>query len=90
LKPWAAASELFGDVPLEVWHNALESPVGSFDEVVLRQPSFASAVGALFTESNLEAWKDWLSWQIVAGDAPFLSTEFVDEHFDFTVEHHGR
>jgi len=45
--------------------------------------AFASAVGALFTESNLEAWKDWLSWQIVAGDAPFLSTEFVDEHFDF-------
>ena len=83
LKPWPEASELFGDVALEVWHNALESPVGSFDEVVLRQPSFASALGALFTESNLDAWKDWLTWQIVAGDAPFLSQEFVDEHFDF-------
>jgi putative endopeptidase len=83
LKTWAAASELFGEVRLELWHNALESPVGSFDEVVLRQPSFASAVGALFTESNLESWKDWLSWQIIAGDAPFLSKEFVDEHFDF-------
>jgi putative endopeptidase len=83
LKPWAEASELFGDVALEVWHNALESPVGSFDDVVLRQPSFASALGALFVESNLDAWKDWLTWQIVAGDAPFLSQEFVDEHFDF-------
>jgi len=83
LKAWAEASELFGDVRLELWHNALESPVGSFDEVVLRQPSFASAVGALFTEENLEAWKDWLTWQIIAGDAPFLSSEFVDEHFDF-------
>jgi putative endopeptidase len=83
LKPWAEASALFGEVPLEVWHNALESPVGSFDEVVLRQPSFATAVGALFTESNLDAWKDWLTWQIVAGDAPFLSEEFVNESFDF-------
>jgi putative endopeptidase len=83
LKTWAEASELFGDVRLELWHNALESPVGSFDEVVLRQPSFASAVGALFTDANLEAWKDWLAWQIIAGDAPFLSSEFVDEHFDF-------
>ena len=83
LKPWAEASDLFGDVALEVWHNALESPVGSFDDVVLRQPSFASALGALFVESNLDAWKDWLTWQIVAGDAPFLSQEFVDEHFDF-------
>jgi len=83
LKPWAEASELFGEVRLEVWHNALEAPVGSFDDVVLRQPSFASAVGALFTDSNLPVWKDWLSWQIIAGDAPFLSPEFVDEHFDF-------
>ncbi len=83
LLAWAAASELFGEVPLEVWHNGLEAPVGAFDEVVLRQPSFASSLGALLTESNLLAWKDWLSWQIIAGDAPFLSKEFVDEHFDF-------
>ena len=83
LKPWAEASELFGEIPLEVWHNGLEAPVGAFDEVVLRQPSFAGAVAALFTESNLDAWKDWLTWQIIAGDAPFLSKEFVDEHFDF-------
>ncbi len=83
LKSWAEASELFGETPLEVWHNALEAPVGAFDEVVLRQPSFASAVGALLTDSHLESWKDWLSWQIIAGDAPYLSTEFVDEHFDF-------
>ncbi|MGD0853848.1 MAG: M13-type metalloendopeptidase [Acidimicrobiales bacterium] len=83
LKPWVEASELFGDVPLEVWHNGLEAPVGAFDDVVLRQPSFATAVGVLFTEANLDAWKDWLTWQIVAGDAPFLSKEFVDEHFDF-------
>ena len=83
LMQWAEASELFGDARLELWHNALESPVGSFDEVVLRQPSFASAVGALFTDANLEAWKDWLAWQVIAGDAPFLSQEFVDEHFAF-------
>jgi putative endopeptidase len=83
LRSWAEASELFGETPLEVWHNALEAPVGAFDEVVLRQPSFANAVGALLTESHLESWKDWLSWQIIAGDAPYLSKEFVDEHFDF-------
>jgi putative endopeptidase len=83
LNPWDQACELFGGALLEVWRNGMEVPVGAFDQVVLRQPSFASAVGALFTESNLDAWKDWLSWQIVAGDAPFLSDEFVNEHFDF-------
>jgi putative endopeptidase len=80
---WDEACEIFGGTLLEVWRNGMEVPVGAFDTVVLRQPSFASAVGALFTESNLEAWKDWLSWQIVAGDAPFLSDPFVNEHFDF-------
>jgi putative endopeptidase len=80
---WDEACEVFGGTLLEVWRNGMEVPVGAFDTVVLRQPSFASAVGALFTESNLEAWKDWLSWQIVAGDAPFLSDPFVNEHFDF-------
>ena len=83
LGDWSRACELFGDAPLETWRNGMEVPVGAFDEVVLRQPSFTSALGALLTETNLQAWKDWLSWQVVAGDAPFLSTEFVDEHFDF-------
>jgi putative endopeptidase len=83
LKTWDEACELFGTAPLEVWRNGLEAPVGVFDAVVQRQPSFASTVGALFTESNLQSWKDWLSWQIVSGDAPFLSTAFVDENFDF-------
>jgi putative endopeptidase len=83
LNEWDEACEIFGGALLEVWRNGMEVPVGAFDNVVLRQPSFASAVGALFTESNLEAWKDWLSWQIIAGDAPFLSDPFVNEHFDF-------
>lgn len=83
LNDWSTACELFGDAGLETWRNGMEVPVGAFDEVVLRQPSFASALAALLTEDNLAAWKDWLSWQIVAGDAPFLSKAFVDEHFDF-------
>ncbi len=83
LNEWDEACEVFGGSLLEVWRNGMEVPVGAFDQVVLRQPSFASAVGALFTEPNLEAWKDWLSWQIIAGDAPFLSDPFVNEHFDF-------
>ncbi len=83
LNTWDAASELFGDAPLDAWRNALEAPVGAFDEVVLRQPSFTSAVGALFTEANLDAWKDWLTWQVIAGDSPFIAEAFVNEHFAF-------
>ena len=83
LRSWDDATELFGSASLEQWRNGLEAPVGSLNEVVLRQPSFTEALGGLLTEENLEAWKDWLTWQIVAGDAPYLSKAFVDEHFDF-------
>jgi putative endopeptidase len=94
LLEWAAALDLFksgvpatsvGEEPptLNEWSLALNVPAGSLDEVVLRQPSFTSALGELFDASHLEAWKDWLSYQIIQGDAPYLSSAFVAEHFDF-------
>jgi putative endopeptidase len=75
-------SELAGTV-LDGWRAALGAPKGSLDEVVLRQPSFTEGLVSLLTEDRLDAWRDWLAWQIVHGAAPFLSPEFVEENFDF-------
>lgn len=83
LMAWRGASALFGEDTLDAWLTSLDVPVGSFDEVVLRQPSFASGLGALLVDDRLESWKDWLAWQVIAGDAPFLSSPIVGEHFDF-------
>ena len=63
--------------------DQLDVPDGALDEVVLRQPSFTGSVAALFDEAQLESWKDWTSWQVINGDAPYLSSDFVDQHFDF-------
>ena len=68
---------------LATWVDRLDVPDGAFDEVVLRQPSFTSSVAALFDEAQLDSWKDWTSWQVINGDAPYLSSDFVDQHFDF-------
>ena len=65
------------------WSDALGVPAAVFDEVVLRQPSFTSALAPLFNPENLGAWKDWLSWQVIRGDAPYLAKAFVEELFDF-------
>ena len=65
------------------WSDALGVPVAAFNEVVLRQPSFTSALAPLFNPQNLEAWKDWLSWQVIRSDAPYLARVFVEELFDF-------
>ncbi|WP_313543004.1 M13 family metallopeptidase [Leifsonia aquatica] len=89
LYSWADADALFaggaGDpaASLDVWATALGAPEGALVEVVLRQPSFTSGLAGLLTESRLDAWKDWLAWQIIHGAAPYLPGDFVDANFDF-------
>ncbi|OJX80671.1 M13-type metalloendopeptidase [Leifsonia sp. 71-9] len=89
LYSWADADALFsggaGDpaASLDVWATALGAPEGALAEVVLRQPSFTSGLAGLLTESRLDAWKDWLAWQIIHGAAPYLPGDFVDANFDF-------
>jgi putative endopeptidase len=79
---WAEVVALAG-VDLDLWLTALEPPAGALDTLVVRQPSFVSGLGALFTGERLEAWRDWLAWNIIHSAAPFLPAEFVEENFDF-------
>jgi putative endopeptidase len=79
---WAEASQLFGP-RLEVWREGFDAPPHAFNEVVLRQPSFTEGVAKLFVASRLQAWKDWLSWRVIRGYAPYLSKAFTEELFDF-------
>jgi putative endopeptidase len=94
LYDWADAKALFaggvvsaapdGEAPdLDAWAKALGAPQGALAEVVLRQPSFTSGLAGLLTDSRLESWRDWLSWQVIHGAAPYLSGDFVDANFDF-------
>jgi putative endopeptidase len=93
LVAWPAATALFAEgrgaqttdpTPgLEDWATGMDAPAGSLNEVVLRQPSFTSGLAELVDDEQLDAWKDWLSYRIIHGDAPFLSAAFVEENFDF-------
>ena len=58
-------------------------PAGSLDELVVRQPSFVEGVAALLTDDRLDAWRDWLAWQVIRSSAAYLSSEFVQTNFDF-------
>jgi len=68
---------------LETWIAAMDVPAGSFDEVVLREPSFVDGVTTLFADAHLEGWKDWLRWQVIRSNAAYLSSAFVEANFDF-------
>ncbi len=91
LMAWGAARELFSDgapaadrrPSLDVWAAAFGAPEHAFNEVVLRQPSFTHDLAELFDDARLDAWRDWLSWRVILGYAPYLSKDFVEEHFDF-------
>ena len=68
---------------LNRWLDALDAPAGVFDELVLRQPSFLEGVAALLDAGHLEAWTDWLRWQVIRSSAAYLSDAFVEANFDF-------
>jgi putative endopeptidase len=71
------------DQGLGQWRTALDVPAGSLDELVVRQPSFVDGVAALLTDDRLDAWRDWLAWQVIRSSAAYLSSDFVQTNFDF-------
>lgn len=68
---------------LRAWSERWQVPAGALDEVVVGQPSFFAGLDSLLTEDNLDAWTDWLRWQLVHAAAPYLSSAFVAENFAF-------
>lgn len=80
---WSATNDLVGAVDLDLWLTALGVPEHSFDEVVVRQPSFIAGLESVLRADNLDAWRDWLAWQVIRSNAAYLSSEFVEANFDF-------
>ncbi|MFC5929872.1 peptidase M13 [Cryobacterium melibiosiphilum] len=83
LRTWGQVSALAAGADLDLWLDALDVPAGSFDEVVVRQPSFIAGLAESLTEDALESWTDWLRWQIIRSSSSYLSGEFVEANFDF-------
>ncbi len=69
---------------LHSWFGGLGT-VGdtTFAEVVVGQPSFVTDVSALVAQAPVSDWTTWLSWRLLRTAAPYLSSAFVDENFDF-------
>jgi putative endopeptidase len=65
------------------WLDGMQAPEDILAEVVVRQPSYLTAMSAALDELPLDDWKVWLSWRVVSASAPYLSDAFVQENFDF-------
>jgi putative endopeptidase len=63
--------------------EALGAPPGALDAVVVRQTDHVRSVDAALAEEPVESWRAWLVWHLVHEYAPYLSSAFVEENFDF-------
>ncbi|KIQ10928.1 M13 family metallopeptidase [Rhodococcus sp. MEB064] len=66
----------------ESWIDGLGAE-GHFDEIVVRQPDFLTTFAGLWSERSLDEWKAWATWRILHSRAPYLTSDIVDENFDF-------
>ncbi len=52
-------------------------------EVVVRQPTFFTAMAGAVEGVPLADWKAWLTWHVVRAASPFLTRALVEEDFAF-------
>ena len=77
------AGELDGKYPHLAPASYLSAAGVAAKYVVLGQPEFFSALDSLLAEGNVDDWRAYLSWAVLADAAPFLHREAEDENFDF-------
>lgn len=56
---------------------------GKTDYVVVSQPSYISGFDRLARKTPLAEWKLYFRWRLLNDFAPYLTKNFVDEHFNF-------
>ncbi len=57
--------------------------IGHFETLNVVAPDFFKGLNALLASEPLAAWKSYLRWQVLHGDAQSLSSAFYDENFRF-------
>lgn len=67
--PWQAAIQAFG--------------IEDVDKVVVRENTSFPGMAALFAETSVDVWKDYLTFHLIASHAPYLSDDIAEERFGF-------
>ncbi|QIK83156.1 M13 family metallopeptidase [Sanguibacter sp. HDW7] len=67
----------------DAWAAGLGAPAGSLDNVVMREPSFATGLAALWEQTDVADLRLWLAAQVVSSRAAYLTDEIVEANFDF-------
>ena len=57
--------------------------VSNVDQLIVRNYPYFEALGELFAETDVQAWKDYMAFHLVDSHATLLSKDFVDLNFGF-------
>lgn len=79
----AQLEELSPGMDWGLYLSAGEIPKRVFETVIVQQPDFIAGIGKLMSEFDLEAWRSWMTWQIITDSAPYLHDALVKENFAF-------
>jgi putative endopeptidase len=66
------------------WKKYLQAlDLGSAKEVIVGQPEFFERVNELVANTPAKDWQTYLRWNLIRSAAPYLSSPFEQEHFNF-------
>lgn len=79
--PLAEASRHMGTIDLRVYiANRTRNKV---EEINIMNPGYINSMDQLMGSQPIETVKAYLAWNVIATAAPYLSSEFVNAHFNF-------
>lgn len=74
-------NKLMGSFDFSLFANSAN--LYQVEHLIVSQPSYMKVFGETFKNTSLQAWKDYLTFQLVDGYAELLSQDFIDLNFDF-------
>lgn len=83
LRTFAELQELAPSFAWQTYADAIGADERTLAEVVVRQPSYLEHLSKVIDEVDLEHWKAWALIKVIRASAPYLSSGFVEENFDF-------
>ncbi len=83
LTPLAEVKQLAPSFAWDAWAGGLGADEETLAETIVREPSFFEHLSTTVDEVPLEDWKAWAAIRVIRAAAPYLSSAFVDENFDF-------
>jgi len=84
LKHKISRDDLLHMVPAFNWDAYLDViPAPQFEQLNVEEPKFFDELNNELRNQALPAWKAYLRWHLVHSEAPYLSSKFVEESFDY-------